>query len=156
MGNYKKLTEIDPEQKYEGYLWWSDAASPEVYQNQQLPQWHEEKSNPFIIEGQLYDKSNNKSYSIRFVDGEYIIRKYDLEKMELEKQEKKCETIVKKYLPNRFPESIHKLLFKEFWRPVNDKLCGSKIGKENDKNFEGMEVLQPAETVFVGFNFKED
>jgi CRISPR type III-associated protein (TIGR04423 family) len=79
-----------------------------------------------------------------------------LEKMELEKQEKKCETIVKKYLPNRFPESIHKLLFKEFWRPVNDKLCGSKIGKENDKNFEGMEVLQPAETVFVGFNFKED
>lgn len=144
MENYKKLTEIDPEQKYEGYLWWSHATSPEVYQNQQLPEWPEEKSNPFIIEGQLYDKSNKKSFSIRFVDGEYIIRKYDLEKMELEIQEKKCESIVKKYIPNRFPDNIKKICFQEFWRPQEDDLC------------EGMNVLQPAETVFVGFNCKED
>jgi CRISPR type III-associated protein (TIGR04423 family) len=138
MENYKKLTEIDPEQKYEGYLWWSHATSPKVYQNQQLPEWPEGKSNPFIIEGQLYDKSNKKSFSIRFVDGNYLIQCFDLNKL------KELECIKKEYLPNRFPEDINKLCFREFWRPVKDELC------------EGMNVLQPAETVFVGFNCKED
>jgi CRISPR type III-associated protein (TIGR04423 family) len=37
-----------------------------------------------------------------------------------------------------------KLYFKQFWQPVNDEQC------------EGMQVLQPAELVFVGFNDKED
>lgn len=128
-----KLTDIDPKQKYQGYLWWSDATSPEVYQNQQLPEWQEEKSNPFIIEGQLYDKANNKSYSIRFVDGIYLINCFDLNDLN------KVECINKEYLPNRFPDGIQKLCFKEIWRPRKDDLC------------EGMDVLQPAEVVFVGF-----
>jgi len=108
MENYKKLTEIDPEQKYEGYLWWSNATRPEVYQNQQLSEWPEEKSNPFIIDGQLYDKSNNKSYSIRFVDGNYLIQCFDLNKL------KELECINKEYLPPRVPEDITKLCFREF------------------------------------------
>ena len=81
--NKIKLTEIDPSQNYEGYLWWSDAASPKVYQKQQLPKWPEEKSNPFIIEGQLYDDNNKKSYSIRFVDGDYQISCFDLKHLEI-------------------------------------------------------------------------
>lgn len=148
--NEHKLTDIDPGQNYQGYLWWSNASSPQVYQNQQLPEWPDEKVNPFIVEGQLYNKSNNKSYSIRFVDGNYLINFFDLNEL------KEFEFIDKKYLPNRFPDGIQKLCFKEFWRPVKDKLCGSKIGEENEKEFEGMDVLQPAEVVFVGFNYKED
>ena len=136
--NKIKLTEIDPSQNYEGYLWWSDATSPEMYQNQQLPTWPEEKSNPFIIEGQLYDDNDEKSYSIRFVDGEYVVHRYNLNEL------KGLEYIKKEYLPNRFSGGIKTLCFKDFWQPQQDKLC------------EGMDVLQPAETVFVGFKFKED
>lgn len=133
----KKITDISPSEKYEGYLWWSDTTTPEVYQNQQLPEWPKEKSNPFIIEGQLYDRSNNKSYSIRFVDGEYLVFSFDLEKL------KELDCIEKKYLTNRI-DGIPKLYFRAFWHPVEDELC------------EGMEVLKPAETVFVGFKKKED
>jgi CRISPR type III-associated protein (TIGR04423 family) len=132
-----ELTENNLSANYEGYLWWSDQAAPTVLKNgpvKELPNGN----NPFIVEGQLFDKANNKSYSIRFVDGDYLIHCFDLNELE------KLEYIEKKYLPNRFPDSIKKLCFKEFWRPVEDKLC------------EGMEVLQPAETVFVGFNSKEE
>ena len=135
--NKLKLTNIDPSQKYEGYLWWSDAVTPKVYQNQQLPEWIEEMANPFIIEGQLYDKSNNKSFSIRFVDGDHLINCFDLAELE------GLDFIKKDYLPNRV-EGVSKLCFREYWKPVHDDLC------------EGMEVLQPAENVFVGFNCKED
>ena len=134
--NKLKLADIDPAQNYEGYLWWSDDTSPCVYKNEPLPEWKED-INPFIIEGQLYNKNNKKSYSIRFVDGEYKINCFDLNELS------KFEYIDKEYLPNRI-EGVQKLCFREFWRPVNDQLC------------EGMEVLQPAEVVFVGFKFKED
>ena len=139
MENYKRLTEIDPEQNYEGYLWWSDAASPKVYQNQQLPKWPEERANPFIIEGQLYNKSSNKSYSIRFVDGGYLVHCFELNELNDRVKDK----IEKEYLSNRL-DGVLKLCFIEFWRPQEDDLC------------EGMAVLQPAETVFVGFNCTED
>jgi CRISPR type III-associated protein (TIGR04423 family) len=138
--NKLKLSDIPQQANYEGYLWWRNDQTPKVYKNEPLPEWPGEKANPFIIEGQLFDKENQKSYSIRLIDGEYLIHKYNLKKMDLEKQEKKYETIVKYFLPNRFPDSIQKLCFKEFWRPAKDELC------------EGMDVLQPAENVFVGFN----
>lgn len=137
MENYKKLTEIDPEQKYEGYLWWSDRPTPTVLNNEPIKELPE-GNNPFIVEGQLFDKVHDKSWSIRFVDGNYYIMRFDLNDLN------GLECIPKNYLPNRFPDSIKKLCFREFWRPQKDYLC------------EGMQVLQPAETVFVGFNFKED
>lgn len=137
--NKIKLTDIDLSQSYEGYLWWSNKPKPEVYQNQQLPEWSKEKANPFIIEGQLYDMSNKMSYSIRFVDGEYFIHCFDVNELNTKVKDK----IEKEYLSNRL-DGVSKLRFIEFWRPQEDKLC------------EGMEVLQPAEVVFVGFKNKED
>lgn len=134
MEKYKKLTEIDPKQKYEGYLWWSNKTTPEVLNNEfinELPKGN----NPFIIEGQLYDKDNEKSYSIRFFDGYYLINCFDLNEL------KGLECIKKEYLPNRFPDGIQKLCFREFWRPEPDNFC------------EGMQVLKPAENVFVGFKY---
>lgn len=136
MENYKKLTEIDLLQKYEGYLWWSNQPSPKVFHNETITDLPEGK-NPFIVEGQLYDKSNKKSYSIRFVDGGYLIQCFDLDELE------ELECIDKKYLSNRL-DGVQKLCFKEFWRPEPDDLC------------EGMLALKPAENVFVGFKYKED
>jgi CRISPR type III-associated protein (TIGR04423 family) len=116
---------------YEGYLWWSDETSPRIYKGEIVTEWPA-TNNPFIIEGQLFDKANRKSYSIRFVDGDYLIQCFDLNELE------SLDSIEKEYLPNRI-EGVHKLCFKEFWRPEKDDLC------------EGMEVLKPAEFVFIGF-----
>jgi len=139
-----KLTEISLSQNYDGYLWWSDQPTPQILNNEPIKELPI-GNNPFIIEGQLFDSENNKSYSIRFVDGEYLINCFDLNELS------ELEYIKKEYLPNRI-DGVQKLCFREFWRPVKDKLCGSKIGEEKEKEFEGMEVLQPAEVVFVGFN----
>ena len=133
MENIKELINIDTKQNYQGYLWWSDQSKPEVYNNQSIPDW-KETTNPFIIEGQLFDEANKKSYSIRFADGKYVIKYFDLNELE------GLEYIKKEYLPNRF-EGIQNLCFKEYWRPVEDDLC------------EGIEVLKSAETVFIGFNY---
>lgn len=50
---------------YDGYLWYSDQKTPEVFEQKA---WDEsmldENVNPFVIEGQLYDSENLVSYSI--------------------------------------------------------------------------------------------
>ncbi len=138
MENKMTLIDIPINARYEGYLWWSNSQEPMSYQNESVPIWPTEKDNPFIVEGNLFDKSNHLSYSIRFVDGKYIVNRFDLNEL------KDTEFIFKSYLPNRFPSAIKKLCFKEFWRSVPDEFC------------EGMPVLKPAENVFIGFNCKED
>lgn len=131
------LAHIPNPASYDGYLWWSNADKPLVYKNESLPVWPEEGSNPFIIEGQLFDKQTRKSFSIRFIDGSYCIHCADLNEF------KSIEYIEKEYLPNRM-EGISKLCFREYWRPEEDDLC------------EGMEVLKPAELIFVGFKNREE
>mgnify|MGYP004451414891 CR=1 FL=1 len=112
--------------KYMGYLWQSDKKSPEILPSSgQLDT--DAVSNPCVVEGQLVD--SEKSISIKFVDGKYLVKEYllvdyaDVEPVE--------------YIPNRM-EGVKGILFKRAWKPVNDDLC------------EGWEVLQPAELVFVG------
>jgi len=136
--NKKKLFDIPTKANYDGYLWWSNAQEPTVFQNEMLPEWPGETDNPFIVEGNLADKENQLSYAIRFIDGEYIVNRFDLKELNI------TEFIFKSYLPNRFPANIKKLCFKEFWKSVPDEFC-------ND-----MPVLKPAEVVFTGFNCKED
>ena len=131
--------DINFEAKYEGYLWLSDANSPIVYRNEQMDKSLFEKSNPFIIEGQLYDWVSMISYSIKYVDGELKVYQYqvkpdDFNSIGIEEQT---------YIPNRM-EGISGLKFLQYWRPKKDKLC------------EGMEVKQPCEFVFVGFETKKE
>jgi CRISPR type III-associated protein (TIGR04423 family) len=106
--------------------------------------------NPFIIEGQLSD--GKTSISIKYVDGNYIVKKYALSDMEdIEKKEIY-------YLPNRMKELDNKslkLCFNQYWRPKADKYCAGNIDNPDSVD-NGMQVLQPAELVFVGFKIKED
>ena len=83
--------------KCEGYLWWSDQQEPQVFENQSIDQCLNEVQNPFVVEGQLYDKEEKKSYSIKYVDGKYLINKYKVEESDLANpdNESKC------YLSNR-------------------------------------------------------
>ena len=136
--NKKKLLDIPTNVNYNGYLWWSNAQEPNVFQNEMLPEWLIETDNPFIMEGNLADTQNQLSYAIRFFDGEYIVNRFDLKDLSSN------EFIFKSYLPNRFPLNIKNLCFKEFWKPEEDEFC------------DDMPVLKPAEVVFIGFNCKEE
>lgn len=119
--------------KYQGYLWYSDNKEPQVLNNEVFELEIADNTNPFVIEGQLFD--GQKSISIKYVDGKYYVNTYDLDDLDGVKQEQM-------FFSHRMGD--RKLYFKQFWQPVNDEQC------------EGMQVLQPAELVFVGFYDKED
>lgn len=119
--------------KYTGYLWYSNKTKPQVLNNEEFGLEKEDSENPFIIEGQLCD--DKKSISIKFVDGKYIVNTYILSNYE--------EAEIEEYVPNRM-EDVEKLKFKREWKAESDDLCC------------GMNVLQPAELVFVGLKMKED
>lgn len=119
--------------KYQGYLWYSDKKEPQVLNNEVFELEISDNTNPFIIEGQLYD--GKQSISIKYVDGKYLVNTYNVDNLGRDIQE-----------PLFYSHRMdgRKLKFRQYWRPVTDELC------------EGMQVLQPAELVFVGFNDKEE
>lgn len=122
---------------YEGYVWYNDANEPKTIKGN----FEEDLSvkNPFIVEGFLYDEEKHLSYSIKFVDGAYLINRYEVTSADMVSTEVKK----KSFYAHRMI-GHKKLDFLEYWRPEEDDLCC------------GMKVLQPAELVFVGFNDKED
>ncbi len=122
---------------YEGYLWYSNAQSPQVI-DKEFDLTIDDNHNPFIVEGQLCDVHNRHSISIKFVDGQYIIKEYDFTEDDFSNPEIE----VKTFLSNRMGGK--KLQFLQYWRAEKDPLC------------EHMEVLQSAELVFVGFKTEED
>lgn len=134
------LQDIPTDINYEGYLWWSDQENPDVYNNQPIvsqtnkPIWPKPNNNPFIIEGNLWD-NDKTSYLIRFIDGQCLVYKFELNNDE--------SITPLEYLPN--PKlATNNLLFKEVWTAQPDPLC------------EGFEVLKPAVIAFVGFKKQED
>ncbi len=144
MNNKINLDKIPTNINYEGYLWWSDKENPDVYQNQSIitqeekPIWPTMSTNPFIVEGNLWDRINKISYLIRFIDGTYLVYKFDLLNIDYK------EIIEFSYLPYRMPDSIIKLYFKEVWTSKKDPLCN------------GFDVLQPVFIAFTGFKYKEE
>ena len=135
------LDMIEPQANYEGYLWWSNEDKPDIYKGQQIksqkekPIWPSDTCNPFIIEGNLWCRELETSYLIRFIDGKYLVYKFDLSKIGFEPN--------REYLPNRMPD-VDKLLFKEVWEEQPDPLC------------EDFDVLKPAFIAFVGFKNQEE
>ena len=145
-----KTNHIQPG-NYVGYLWYSDKTAPDVLNGVQLSDMLCPDENPFVIEGQLWDETQQLSYSIRYVvsndgqhgiSGQYIIQKWnlntdfpvpDFEYTELEA------------FPNKaFGKEVGKLLFRRYWKAEKDELC------------DGMKVLNPHALVFVGFNYRNE
>ncbi|MDE6668211.1 MAG: TIGR04423 family type III CRISPR-associated protein [Muribaculaceae bacterium] len=133
-----KTEEINniPEGLYEGYYWLSDADKPVVINGSFDGLKLDPDDNPFVIEAQLFDRKNNKSFSVKYTDGRYYAYRYDL--TATESNNKKEEVKVQKYCSNQMSDHPW-LYFHQYWRAKSDELC------------EGMDVLQPAEIVFVGF-----
>lgn len=131
-----------------GYIWMSDKESPEVFEGKSFERVLDETKNPFIIEAQLYDKDNRISYSIKYVDGEYIVNKTEIEKSVLtalsgDDEEYKLSdgSVVEKktYLANRMGDNNLWLIFYRFWVAENDDQC------------LGMPAMKLNKNVFVGF-----
>jgi CRISPR type III-associated protein (TIGR04423 family) len=132
--NQIKINEIDLTASYQGYIWLSDASKPIVLDNGKLKdtdkKYFSEGQNPFIIEGQLFDEKNKRSFSIKNVEGRMIVVKYEGDTDE-EPQ---------KFVPNsRMGLGDRKLKFLQKWEAEPNADC------------ENMDVLVPAGLVFLGF-----
>lgn len=131
------VKEININKDYQGYVWMSDQPRPEVFDNDiDKILVLDETKNPFVIEGQLYDTANKKSYSIKYVDGDYLVVQYDVTEADIKN--------ANSYFPNRMTK---KLRFNQRWE-VRKDTEGHGIG---EKLCEDMPVLEPAGFVFVGF-----
>lgn len=118
---------------YEGYVWYSDETMPRVLDGSEAFEPNlKEGENPFIVEAQLYDALQMKSYSIRFWNGGYHVVCYDVPKNVC----KLWEVDIVTYGSNRM--NNNKLLFWQQWKEVEDNLC------------LGMKTLVPKALVFVG------
>ncbi len=124
--------------KCEGYLWLSDRQEPRVYQDEPIDICVDETVNPFVVEGQLYDRENMISYSIKYVDGRYLIHLYDVKQEDFSNPDNELKT----YYANRMGNL--RLEFLRYWEEIPDKKC------------LGMTVLTFTKNVFVGFKDKEN
>jgi CRISPR type III-associated protein (TIGR04423 family) len=129
------MNKIEIAKKCEGYIWYSDKPQPEKIAAEQYSLELDESKNPFVVEGQIYSEDANASYSIKYVDGKYIVIKYELDKLGKNYDEKS-------FIANRL-ENVARIKFRQYWKRVEDDLC------------EGMITLVPAEYVFVGFEFND-
>lgn len=129
--------------KYEGYIWWSDKDRPEVfYGNEEVELSLNDDENPFIIEGNLWDKASKKSIFIRYVDGQYFTNETTVKEEDRNNKERCTE---KSFIAHRI-DGIRVLRFLQYWVTFEDPLC------------EKMETLRPEKLVFIGFddNNKEE
>lgn len=126
------VKDINITKDFQGYIWMSDQSKPEVFDcDKERLLVLANNQNPFIIEGQLYDKTHKKSYSLKYVDGEYFVMQYDVTEDDVKN--------ANSYFPNRMTK---KLRFNQRWEVMKDK---------GDKYCENMPVLEPTGLVFVGF-----
>lgn len=120
---------------YEGYVWMSDETAPIVLTGEPLNLNLAPQCNPFVIEAQLLCVAKEMSYSIRYVDGEYIVNQCDLSQP--------ADYEEKTFIPARMPD-VALLKFRQYWKEV--------IVEDN----YGWTTLKPGKLVFVGFELKEE
>lgn len=129
-----KIQDI-PKDKYEGYLWYSDAVRPVMFIG------GEELAvsvfdGRFIIEGLLWSKASHMSYRIAFHDGEQQVYACHVSEDDLEGNDN---VVPEDYLAHRMP-GVSRLSFLRYWFPCEDVNC------------EHFDVMMPGDLVFVGFN----
>lgn len=136
---YKKLANISdiPDVPYLGYIWLSDENKPRTVTC--LSDIAINKSQSYIVEGELISTDDKISVSLRDAGDGLRIYQYDLESINRLDDNQKSETSL---LALRL-DKIEKLKFITVWLPEADSEC------------EGMEVLKPAMRVFNGFEFKK-
>ena len=136
--------------KYQGYLWYSDQRQPEVYLgNTSVAELIlDESENPFIVEGNLYDTERQLSISIKFVDGKYIVTRYDLSKASSDEAVSEeyflTSSRIRQAAGTDKADECGTSIYKRIWKAVPDLLNG------------GRKVLRPYGLAFAGFRKTED
>lgn len=119
----------------QGYLWFSDAETPVVYDNVASKEIIlKDTDNPFVVEGQLYDSAAKKSCSIKYVDGRYLVNYFQVSDEDIASPTHE----VKAFLSNRMEGRM--LYFLRYWEASPDEYC------------LGEDVLKMTKNVFIGFN----
>ena len=134
------------ESKWTGYIWRSDSSIPEIILNSEFDfDSIKDDDNPFIVEGELYNEARQLSVSVRYIDGEHILREFSPDA--LDDYSQKTEIV---YTPERAfdAKGIKGLDFWQIWRAEENPYC-----EDNEK--KAMKVLRPAELIFRGFIIKE-
>ena len=130
-----KLSDIDKKAKYQGYIWMSDKTEPIVLKNDVISIALEDGTNPFVIEAELFDADKSISYSVRYVDGEQMVRKFEIDETKLFGEP------IQKFVSHRIGDGIILKFFRKWKKELDpDNLC------------EGMETLVPSDFVFIGFD----
>lgn len=117
---------------YQGYLWWNNELKPIVFDGGKSIKVMLIDGQRYVVEGVLWDEEHNLSYTIKYIDGNHVIIETELTK-DLEEMSDLQEYISNKLRGNPI------LLFRQIWQEEMDPLC------------EGMKVLVPGKSVFVGF-----
>ena len=128
--------EAIPFRNYEGYLWYSDEERPQYigggykeFEKSTLTEY------PFVVEGALYSIEDNKSLTIRCLDGEYYIHEIDFNI--IEDNRAYYQVIPHKWLVAK--DANRKVCMLEVWALVQDPLCA------------GMSTFQASFWAFKGF-----
>lgn len=135
------INQIPRDHQFEGYLWLSNGANPIILDKVPIPSSIDfsADANPFVVEAELWDKADSKSYAIHQVGNRTICQCYDVKSTDVSNKdfEKKA------YASHRMKDHPE-LRFLEYWEEKTDDAC------------LGMPTLVMTKHVFVGFKHKED
>lgn len=141
-----RITRLDslsdlPKLQYTGYYWLSDRNKADLLSNQEIELHYYESggtpTNPFVVEANIYNATENISISVRHLDGKYLIILIEWN----------VPTDGEVYEHNLLGQSCfggRKLRFREAWIP------------EVDEYSEGFEVLCASWIGFIGFGEESD
>ena len=128
------INELDPHLLYEGYLWMSNAPTPNEYHyDRPLDTEAFKLPAPFVAQGYLYNKDEGISISIKFVDGRYLVHRFKVAPTDFED-----ETVELLHFETLRMQS-KQAAFLRYWKEQTDPLC------------LGLPVLVFDRLVFVGF-----
>lgn len=136
--------------RYQGYLWYSDQRQPEVYlgKTSVAELILDESKNPFIVEGNLYDAERQLSISIKFVDGKYIVTRYDLNTTSADESVSEehflTNSRIRQSAGTDKADECGTSVYKRIWKAIPDALNG------------GRKVLKPHGLAFAGFRKNEN
>lgn len=120
---------IPPGSSVQGYYWFSDSKQPVIVDGPFSGLNLLDYNNPFVIEAQLYNKSEQLSYSVKYVDGQYFVHKTKVTEQVIND----AKSYISKWDDNE------RLLFTTTWLKKQDPLCCN------------MRVFVPANLIFVGY-----
>lgn len=133
-----KIIDIPIDNKYDGFLWMSNSKEPIELDREALPASFGKDCNPFVVEGELWDSDNKRSYSIHQAGNITVCQKFDVNDSDFND----INVDDRVYASHRMKH--HGLHFLEYWEPTVSEAC------------LGMKSLEMKKRVFVGFKDKED